>query len=98
MPLFQRQKHLEVDNIDSRTYVTDSRNETIAEGCQPLFSFNLSGSDAWLPTDLSGKDDSNIVPDIAFQFPTKAIGYILGDIVTKSLICVWYRWKKIQSR
>ena len=34
----------------------------------------MSGSDASLPTDLSGKDDSNIVPDKAFQFPTKAIG------------------------
>ena len=48
-------------------------NKTSAKGCQPLFSSNLSGSDASLPSDLSGKDESKVVPDKAFQFPMKAI-------------------------
>ena len=32
--------------------------ESIAEGCEPLFSSNLSGSDASLLSDLSDKDES----------------------------------------
>ena len=45
-----------------------SIDESTAEGCEPIFSSNFSGSDASLPSDLSGRDESKVVPDKMIRF------------------------------
>ena len=64
------------NNFDDERHndVAGSIIESSVEECEPLFSSNLSCSDASLPSYLSGKDERKVVPDKVFTFPTKAIG------------------------
>ena len=68
---FKRQNNFDDERHND---VAGSIIESSVEECEPLFSSNLSCSDASLPSDLSGKDESKVVPDKVFTFPTKAIG------------------------
>ena len=68
---FKRQNNFDDERHND---VAGSIIKSSVEECEPLFSSNLSCSDASLPSDLSGKDESKVVPDKVFTFPTKAIG------------------------
>ena len=65
--------------------MTGSRDETIAKGCKLVFSLNLSGSNASLPSDLSGKDEINIVMQCSVSLVATLAGLQRLEITMVSL-------------